>query len=146
MVWVQGCLPQEDPQQGFHLQSLQIRTCPQENPVPVKVMQVLRPGVKPEPGREVPAPPHGQAHLQCSLSFSFPSPTLVGGEEPGRPVPLIFFACKTGSLDAGRMGQRLPGCLDFRSPDVPGRMWLSLGEIIALPCPAWLLLTRRLPA
>lgn len=76
-----------------------------------------------------------QHPLLGKLTFSFPSPK-VGGEEPGRPVPLIFFACKTGSLDAGRMGQGLPGCLDFGSPDVPGRMWLSLGEIIALPCPA----------
>lgn len=52
------------------------------------------------------------------------------------PPPLIFFACKTGSLDAGNMGQELQDCLDFRSPDRPGRMWLSLGEIITLPCPA----------
>ena len=69
------------------------------------------------------------------LTLGFPS-LKVGGEEPGRPVPLIFFACKTGSLDAGRMVQGLPDCLDFRSPDVLGRMWLSLGEIIAPPGPA----------
>ena len=52
--------------------------------------------------------------------------------------PLIFFACETGSgsLDAGKPGQGLQGCLDFRSPGGSGRKWLSLGETKALPCPA----------
>lgn len=138
MALIQGFLPQDVTQQSFHPQSLQSRTCPQENPVPAKVVQPLSPGVRPEQGRWVPA------FLTGKLTLGFPSPE-VGGEEPGRPVPLIFFACKTGFLDAGRMRQGLRGCLDFRSPDVPGRMWLSLGQIIALPCPAQLLLTPRLP-
>ena len=75
-----------------------------------------------------------QHSLMGKLTLCFSSPE-VGGEEPGRPGPLIFFACKTGSLDASKMEQGLGGCLDFRSPDVPGRIWLSLGEIIPQPCP-----------
>lgn len=130
MAWVQGFLSQGDPQQNFHPQSLQIRTCPQENPVPAKVVQLLSRGVRPEQGKWVPALPHGQTPL------AFP---LLKWEERNRvdQPPLIFFACKTGFLDVGNIGQGFQGCLDFRSPDGPGRMWLSLGEIIsALPCPA----------
>lgn len=56
-----------------------------ENPVPVKVMQelILESG-RSRAGR-------CQHSLTGKLILSFPSPE-VGGEEPGRRVPLIFFA------------------------------------------------------
>lgn len=112
-------LPQEIPQQSVCLQSLQIRTCPQENPVPANFVQpsALESGQS-RAGRE----------CQCSLKWE-------ERDRGGRP-PLIFFACRTGSLDADNMGQGLQGSLDF-SHHGPGRMWLSLGEIgSALPSPA----------
>lgn len=119
-----GFLSQEIPQQSFRLQSLQIRTCPQEKPVPDNFVPPLSPGVRPEQGRE----------CQCSLTWE----ERNRGDRP----PLIFFACRTGSLGADNMGQGLQGSLDA-SHHGPGRMWLSLGEITALPCPAPLLLSPR---
>lgn len=127
MAGAQGFLPQEVPRQSFHPQSLQIRTCPQQNPVHAKLVPPLSPGVRPEQNRWVPA-------SWANSPLAFP---LLKWEKRNWVdwPPLIFFACKMSSLDAGNMGQGLQGCLDFRSPDMPGRMWLSLGEIIILPCP-----------
>lgn len=102
--------------------------------------------VKPSPCQfRAAAPPWSQARagqVGASAPLAFP---LLKWEERNWVdwPPLIFFACKTGSLDAGSMGQGLQGSLDFRSPDEPGRMWLSLGEIMAPPCPAQLLLSPR---
>lgn len=70
------------------------------------------------------------------LTLRFPSPE-VGGEEPGRPATFNFLCLQNGFLGHRQHGAEAARCLDFRSPDVPGRMWLSLGEIIpALPRPA----------
>lgn len=134
---VPGFLPQEVTQ-SFHPPSLQSRTCPQEDPVPARVAQPLSPGVRPEQG--VGAGASSQAHSP----LLFP---LLKWEERNRVdrPPLIFFACKTGSWDAANVPAGVPGCLDFRSPDVPGRMWLSLGEILIQPCPDQPLLTPRPP-
>lgn len=122
----QGFLPQEATQHSFPRQSLQIRTCPQENPVLAKG----------EPGQS-----RAGGCQPRSWARSPPSPE-VGGEEPGKPDAFHFLPLQ--NLDAGtragalRLSRRL-------SPDVPGRMWPSLGEIVALPCPTQLLLTPRPP-
>lgn len=75
-----GFLSQEIPQQSFCLQSLQIRTCPQEKPVPDNFVPPLSPGVRPEAGQGVPVLPE------------------VGGEEPGRPATFHFLCPQNGFL------------------------------------------------
>lgn len=85
------------PQQSFHPQSLQIRTCPQENPVLAKVVQLL------SPWSQARAEQVGVSTPSWANSpLAFP---LLKWEERDRAdqPPLIFFACKTGSLDAGNM-------------------------------------------
>lgn len=57
--------------------------------------------------------------VRASATMAFP---LLEWEERNwvDPPPLIFFACKTGSLDGGDMGQGLQGRLESRPDHLMG--------------------------
>lgn len=85
---------------------------------------------EPSPSLEAASPSLGVGTEQAGSATQV---SLFLGEEPGQLVPLIFFpsssvpvkrvpwAQAVGTSGAGRR-------LDSSLPDLPGRMWLSLGE------------------
>lgn len=86
----------------------------------------------------------GAGRCQSSLSGT-PARFPISCEELGGPAR-FHFLCLQNEFLGRRQRAGAVRCLDFRSPDVAGRIWLSLGEGIIPPHPTLPLLTPRPPA